>query len=165
MSKMYRGTLILLSYIKQTIFIGGVYICFSLFLFTNTILADSSKRSALDIEAGNGLKLHVVATSHLNPNEGFLPSPVIIRLHELKSNELFNKANFIELYERDKEILGNDLVDSHSMRYIEPDEKRDTYFVLHENTNYISLFAEFFRYKNSKYKAIFPIVHYEVITR
>ena len=45
----------------------------------------------------------------LNPDPMGRPSPVVIRLYELKSLGVFNNADFFAIYEQDTTILGNDL--------------------------------------------------------
>ncbi len=56
------------------------------------------------------LKLELTADGDINPDEKNKPSPVFIRLYELKTTAAFNKADFIDLYESDEEVLADALI-------------------------------------------------------
>lgn len=93
-----------------------------------------------------------------NPDELGKPSPVFIRMYELKSKKMMKKSDFIELYERDKEVLGADLLAVHKLKHFEPGDSRSEHFVLSPKTHYVALYAEFLEFKHSKYKLIIPVV-------
>ena len=95
--------------------------------------------------------------SDINPDENNKPSPLFVRMYELKSEKLFNRANFIDLYEKDEEVLGADLVRKEVLKTMVPGENHVKKFVADKDTRYIALYAEFFRYKHSNYKIIFPV--------
>lgn len=101
--------------------------------------------------------------SDINPDEKNRPSPLFVRMYQLKSPKMFNKADFINLYERDKEVLGADLVTKHKLKRFKPGESREELFVLDENTQFIGLYAEFLRYRNATYKLIIPVTAHNVI--
>ena len=50
------------------------------------------------------------AAPTLNPDDSGRPSPLRLRLYELKSVSAFNSADFNSLYQHDKDVLGGDLV-------------------------------------------------------
>ncbi|RDH83838.1 MAG: type VI secretion system lipoprotein TssJ [endosymbiont of Galathealinum brachiosum] len=93
-----------------------------------------------------------------NPDELGKPSPVFIRMYELKSKKMMKKSDFIELYERDKEVLGADMLAVHKLKHFKPGDNRSEHFVLSPKTHYVALYAEFLEYKHSKYKLIIPVV-------
>ena len=68
------------------------------------------------------------------------------------------KSDFIDLYERDKEVLGADLVARHELKRFKPGESRTEHFVLEKTADHVALFAEFLDFKDSKYKLIIPVV-------
>lgn len=103
------------------------------------------------------LKLEFKVADNINPDEKRTPSPVYLRFYELKSDKQFNKTDFLELYERDTESLGDDLVSKQELKRIAPGEAREEKFVLDKETRYVALFAEFFQYKDAKYKVVFPV--------
>jgi len=84
-------------------------------------------------------------------------------MYELASDKMMKKADFIEIYERDKEVLGADMVAVHKLKRLKPGESRTEHFVLDKKTNYVALYAEFLEFKDSKYKLIIPVVANNVI--
>jgi len=104
------------------------------------------------------LTLNLKVDADINPNDKGRPSPLFVRLYELKTKKMFNRADFIGLYERDKEVLGADLVAKQELKRLVPGVSREEKFVLNKETRYIALFAEFLHYKTAKYKIIVPVV-------
>jgi type VI secretion system protein VasD len=56
------------------------------------------------------LRFLVEADVAINPNETGEPSPIVLRIYELKSITAFNQAQFFELLDNDTQKLGADLV-------------------------------------------------------
>ncbi|VAW91007.1 hypothetical protein MNBD_GAMMA23-2123 [hydrothermal vent metagenome] len=109
------------------------------------------------------LTLNLKVDADINPDDKKRPSPLFVRLYELKTNKMFNRADFIGLYERDKEVLGADLVAKQELKRLVPGVSREEKFVLNKETRYIALYAEFLNYKKAKYKIIVPVVSNNVI--
>ncbi len=105
------------------------------------------------------LKIEFLIDSDINQDEMGVPSPLFIRMYELKSDKMLKKADFIDIYENDKETLGADLVgEVHKLKRFTPGVNRTEQFVLEKNTQYVGLYAEFFDFKESRFKLIFPVV-------
>ncbi len=109
------------------------------------------------------LKVIFDVKDNINPDEKHTPSPVYVRFYELKSDKRFIRAKFLELFERDEALLGDELITKQELKRIAPKEPREEHFVVDNETRYVALFAEFFQYKNSKYKVIFPVTSNNVI--
>lgn len=109
------------------------------------------------------LKLEIVATESLNPDEKEQASPVFIRLYELNANKAFEAADFIDLYENDAKTLADTLVAKQELKRLVPGTEVTERFVLSEGTRYVALFAEFYRYKDAQAKVIFPVTSSNVI--
>lgn len=116
---------------------------------------DSKVGGVLNLDTD--LKMEILVDSDVNPDEKGKPSPIYVRLYELKTSKLMEKSDFISLYERDMEVLGADLVARQELKRLIPGETRKERFVLSPDTQYVALFAEFFHYKKAKYKVIFPV--------
>ena len=99
----------------------------------------------------------------VNPDDDRKPSPLFVRMYQLKTTKMFSKANFIDLYEKDKEVLGADMISKQILRRIKPGEGRNENFVLDKNTNYIGLYAEFLQYKKASFKLLIPVVPTNVV--
>ncbi len=104
------------------------------------------------------LQIDFIVDADINPDELGKASPLFIRMYELKTEKMMEKSGFIDLYERDKEILGADMVAKHELKRFKPGENRTENFVLEKTANQVALFAEFLEFKDSKFKLIFPVV-------
>jgi type VI secretion system protein VasD len=65
----------------------------------------------------------IEATAQLNPSVNKRPSPLVLRLYELKNATAFNSADFVALYERDKAELAADIVSREEI-ILQPGETR-----------------------------------------
>lgn len=109
------------------------------------------------------LKLSFEADADINPDDNKRPAPLFVRLYELKSDKQFGKANFIDLYERDKEVLGADMIAKQRLKRIAPGEARKDEYVLDTQTRFVGLFAEFSQYTDASFKVIIPVAPTNVI--
>lgn len=109
------------------------------------------------------LEIKFKVDSDVNPDDDKKPSPLFVRMYQLKSTKMFNRANFIDLYEKDGEVLGADMISKQVLRRIKPGESRNENFVLNKEARFIGLYAEFLRYKKSSFKLLIPVVPTNVI--
>jgi len=116
------------------------------------------------LDLDTDLKLRFVVDESVNPDDSKISSPLIVRMYELKSVKAFENANFIDLYERDSEVLGKTMITEQSLKAIQPSEDRTAQFVLSKGTKYIGLYAEFLQYENAKYKVIIPVAETNVVS-
>lgn len=56
------------------------------------------------------LSVELLATGTVNPDGRGRPSPVMVRLYELRSPSGFEAADFVSLYDQDQSVLGADVV-------------------------------------------------------
>lgn len=66
----------------------------------------------------------IEADEFVNPNSHGKPSPVVVRIYELKSTASFTQAQFLELFDDDAKRLGADLVARREVE-LTPGEKVD----------------------------------------
>jgi len=104
------------------------------------------------------LTLYLDVKPFINPDDKKNPSPLFIRMYELKGSKKFARADFLSLYERDKEVLGTDFVAKQELKRLIPGESRKEHFVLNKETKYIALFGEFLKYKGADFKVVTPVV-------
>lgn len=143
--------------IVQAVFIAGILLVESACTAINTGVGGYL---GLDTD----LKLSFTADADINPDDNKKPSPLYIRLYELKSTKMFNKADFISLYERDSEIIGADLIGVQKLKPLKPGDKRDDFLVLDDKTAYVALYAEFLQYKDAIYRVVIPIAANNVVS-
>ncbi len=103
------------------------------------------------------VKLIVSASHDINPDSAGVPAPVVLRLYELTTDQAFESADFIRLYEQDSAALGDSLIRRRQLSGVVPGEQVEQQLVLDASTRYIGLLAEFYQYESAAYKVIVPI--------
>jgi len=123
-------------------------------------LSCSSSKSRVGGTLGleTDIKLTFIVDKNINPDEHQRPSPVFVRLYELKSSTVFSKADFIDLYEQDATLLKTDLVGKQVLKPFSPGDTREERLVLQDTTREVGLYVEFSQYRGSTFRAVFPIV-------
>ncbi|MCE3252731.1 MAG: type secretion system-associated lipoprotein [Cellvibrio sp.] len=137
-----------------------------LFLSMSIFMAGcSSSKSRVGgvLNLDTDLKLTFEVASDINPDDSSRPSPVFVRFYQLKSATAFDKADFIDIYERDTEIFGGDIVSKQVLKPLLPGVGRTESFVLEPGAKMIAVYAEFSQYPGSTYKVIFPVTENNVI--
>jgi type VI secretion system protein VasD len=135
----------------------------SLALLALVACSSSKSRVGGALNLDTDLQINFIIDADINPDENKRPSPVFVRLYELKVPTLFEKADFIDIYEREKEALGDSMVAKQSLKPLKPNEKRTDGFVLQSGTRFIGLYAEFSNYSGSAFKVVFPITENNVL--
>jgi len=88
------------------------------------------------------LDLSLSGSDTLNPDLNGRPSPIVIRLIELKHPVAFQNADFFSLYERPREALSPDLVASEEIE-LRPGEKRDLKLSVQDGSRYVGVLAAY----------------------
>lgn len=98
-----------------------------------------------------------------NPDLNGRPSPVVVRVYELKSLGSFNSADFFALFERESETLGADLVgrEEYDLR---PAETRPYRRQLQPDTRFIGVIAAFRDLENSRWRQVAPVPPKKAVT-
>lgn len=86
--------------------------------------------------------LHIRATISTNPDDQGQPSPLVVRIYELRSKDAFQGADFFDLYDDAEETLGDDLLRS-SERVIRPAQEWTHEMRLNRHTRYIGIIGAF----------------------
>lgn len=53
--------------------------------------------------------IRISSSNDINPDMNGRPSPIVLRLYALKSDDIFNNADFFAIYEQEASILGSTL--------------------------------------------------------
>ncbi|NOQ64396.1 MAG: type VI secretion system lipoprotein TssJ [Methyloprofundus sp.] len=88
------------------------------------------------------VNLKVMVSKQANPDVNERPSPVVVRIFQLKNLGKFSESDFYALFENDKEVLGDDLVNSEQF-YLKPGEDRSLKNTVEPETHYIAVIAAF----------------------
>lgn len=88
------------------------------------------------------LDLSLTGSDQLNPDINGRPSPIVLRLIELKHPVAFENADFFSLYQRAKEVLAPDWVTFEELE-LRPGEKRQLKLSVQPDSRYVGVFAAY----------------------
>ncbi|MBV1921387.1 MAG: type VI secretion system lipoprotein TssJ [Pseudomonadales bacterium] len=100
--------------------------------------------------------LRLVAGGDLNPDDSGRPSPLVIRLLELKNVAGFENSDFFSLYSHEEETLGADLISSEEIE-LKPGDVQDIKFALKPDTRYIAILAAYRQLDESSWRMVLPV--------
>lgn len=103
------------------------------------------------------IEAKAVASLQINPDARKRPSPVVVRVYELKSRAQFDAADFITLFERDKDLLGSELVvrDEFVLR---PGESKDISKLPAPETKFLAVLVGFRDLEKARSRAVAAVV-------
>ena len=87
-------------------------------------------------------EINITASTLLNPDINNRPSPVVIRIYELKSLGIYTESDFYGLFEDYESILGEDLISSEQF-HLNPGDTRIVKNSIAPETQYIAVIAAF----------------------
>jgi type VI secretion system protein VasD len=91
-----------------------------------------------------------------NPDLRGRPSPIVVRVYELKSVAAFNSADFFSLFEKESETLGGEMVGREEYD-LQPAETRPYRRQLQPDTKFIGVVAAFRDLENSRWRQAAPV--------
>ncbi len=138
---------------------------FGALILISTLAGCSSSKSRVGgaLSLNTDLTINFDVGENINPDASQRPSPVFLRLYELADPTAFEKADFIDIYERDAAVLGDSLVARQQLKRFAPDEKRTESIVLKPETRYVGLYAEFLQYQDAQYKVVFQVTQNNIL--
>lgn len=125
--------------------------CFSLlFMVLGVVLAAGCASGPRVLEG------QIKANATTNPDANGRPSPIVVRVYELKSLDAFGSADFFALFEKDAETLGGDLLgrEEYGLR---PGESRPYRRQLQADTKFVGVVAAFRDLENSTWRQAVPL--------
>ena len=104
----------------------------------------------------NVLTIDVQAAVNLNPSSSGRPSPVVVRVYELKAAAPFESADFLSLFEKDQATLGGDVI-ARDEFVLRPGETKAIKRELDADSKFIAVMAIFRDLERSKWRAVAPL--------
>lgn len=98
----------------------------------------------------------VEASARVNPDSRGRPSPLLLRIYELKASASFGNADFVSLYQRDQAELGADLLAREELLLL-PGERRPFKRVLNAQTRFLGVFAAYRDLERAHWRVLLPI--------
>lgn len=102
------------------------------------------------------LELTVAAKATVNPDDKGRPSPILVRIYELKTDGPFESADYLSLEKTDKTLLSQDLVvrDEFVLR---PGESRDIERKLNPETQFIGVFVGYRELGKATWRSVYKL--------
>lgn len=97
----------------------------------------------------------IVSSAETNPDRNGVPSPVVVRVYQLRRDVAFNRVEFLELFDDEKKALGADLITSDEF-VLAPSERRTLDVVLAPDARFVGALAAFRDYRTAQWRAIVP---------
>lgn len=111
------------------------------------VLSGCSSSPAKPAEA----KARIFATNSVNPNAAGRPSPIHVRLFQLKEDGAFMGADFWALVDKENETLGASLVQRLEFD-LTPGESRDFSLKISPEARVLGVMAEYADYRNAQWR-------------
>ncbi|TVT86347.1 type VI secretion system lipoprotein TssJ [Pseudomonas sp. H3(2019)] len=102
------------------------------------------------------LNLKLTASDQVNPDLNGRPSPIVVRLIELKHPVAFENADFFSLYERAKESLSPDLVASEELE-LRPGETAEFKLSVESSSRYVGVLAAYRDLRETQWRYVVQV--------
>ena len=106
------------------------------------------------------LDLTLNGSNELNPDLNGRPSPVVLRLIELKHPVAFETADFFSLYQRPKEALSPDMVVLEELE-LRPGEQREMKLSVQPGSRYVGVLAAYRDLPESNWRTVISLKEQE----
>lgn len=116
---------------------------------------DAAMTIAADTEAKIKAPMTISASADANPDVNGRPSPVVVRIYQLRAEAAFNAAGFFALFDDDQKILGPELI-SRDEFMLAPTDKRTIDVVVSGQTRFVGAIAAFRDIRNSQWRMLVP---------
>jgi len=110
---------------------------------------------AAPVDARIKTTLTLAASADSNPDANGRPSPVVVRVYQLKNDAAFNGADFFALYDNEQKALGPELVTRDEF-LLAPSETRTIDVTLAPDTRFVGTIAAFRDIRNAQWRAVLP---------
>lgn len=97
----------------------------------------------------------LAASADTNPDASGRPSPVVVRVYQLKTDAAFAGADFFALFDDDQKVLGPELI-SRDEFVLAPAEQRKMDVTVAPETRYVGAIAAFRDIRNAQWRVLVP---------
>src|SRR5690554_2813932 len=102
------------------------------------------------------IDLHLTGSDRLNPDLHGRPSPIVLRLYELKNPVAFEHAEFFTLYQQPQETLALDLI-AHEEVELRPGEQRELNLTTTSAGVYLAVLAAYRNLPEADWRVVVPL--------
>ena len=97
----------------------------------------------------------ISTTADINPDANNRPSPIVVRIYQLKADAAFKDVDFFALFDDDKKALGPELI-SRDEFVLGPAERRTIDVTVAAETRFVGAVAAFRDLRNAQWRALLP---------
>jgi type VI secretion system protein VasD len=98
------------------------------------------------------VKINLVASADVNPDAENRPSPVVVRVYQLKDDAAFKDADFFALYDKEQATLAAALVSRVEFE-LAPGEQRAVDYQLTPDAHFVVVVAAYRDIRNAQWRA------------
>jgi type VI secretion system protein VasD len=91
----------------------------------------------------------------VNPDSSGRPSPIVVRIYQLKAEAAFKATDFFTLYDDEEKALGPELI-SRDEYVLAPKETKTIDVALSPDTRFVGAIAAFRDYRNAEWRVLVP---------
>jgi type VI secretion system protein VasD len=100
--------------------------------------------------------LTITASADTNPDANGRPSPVVVRVYQLKADDAFVNAEFFPLFDDDMKVLGPSLI-SRDEYVLAPAERRTVEVAVSGEAKFLGAVAAFRDIRNAEWRVLVPV--------
>ena len=102
------------------------------------------------------ISMDVASLPNVNPDSSGRPSPVIVKMYELRSDMAFRQGDFQTLFMEPMKVLGADLAAVDELLFV-PGEARTVEYAPMPETRYVGILAGFRQMERARWRTIVPV--------
>jgi type VI secretion system protein VasD len=97
--------------------------------------------------------MSVASRADANPDAAGQPSPVVLRVYQLKTDAVFSRSEFFALFDDEQKVLGSALI-SRDEFVLTPAENRNLEITLSDDTRFVGAIAAFRDIRNAEWRVL-----------
>jgi type VI secretion system protein VasD len=101
------------------------------------------------------VRLSVVANTDINPDANDRPSPVVVRVYQLKDDAAFRAADFFALFDKEQATLTASLISRQELE-LTPGDQRKMDFPVSGEAKFLGVVAAFRDIRNAEWRMLKP---------
>ena len=99
------------------------------------------------------IKGNIETSQDVNPDTAGQPSPVVLRIYQLRSPGPFMKAGFFELYDNENAALGDNLIRSEEF-HLQPGQALEYNTKFDSEAKYVGVIAAYRDWENARWREL-----------
>jgi type VI secretion system protein VasD len=119
--------------------------------------------AAADADARVKSPMTIAASADTNPDGTGRPSPIVLRVYQLRTDAAFTSADFFALYDDDQKVLGQELI-SRDEYTLAPSERRVIDVAVSGDTRFVGAIAAFRDIRNAQWRVAVAAVPQKAMT-